>query len=180
MPPASASTARRLATAASLFPSGGADPRYDFTFTYSNGDSYTGYVYALDSYGYSLGYTQDVTGIEGGLTGRYQITNVDANDPSTPGQVFVTGYTDSENGATYSLSNNNLFPADPNNAYFGANYLSSESGYIIRSDFPDFQFGGGYYEADRLKDLGTLCGEPAKPTTSIIWDRSWVSPPSTS
>ncbi len=116
--------------------------RYDFTFTYGNGDYYTGFVFAAPDYGYDNYYSKTTTD-ENGQTGTYTITGVSTGyDVSKAGQVKVTSYYDHESGNTYKLTDNNLFVT------IGTAYLGSESGYIIQSGVPSFYFGGGYYEAD--------------------------------
>ena len=116
---------------------------YSFKFSYSDGDYYTGTVYASSSYGYSVGYTQIVTD-ENGHTDTYTITGVtNGQDPSLAGEVFVSSYYDSASGKIYT-------PVDSTTA-IGTSYLGSEHDYIIKSGVPEYRFGssgGTFYEAD--------------------------------
>jgi hypothetical protein len=113
---------------------------YAFLFTYGSGDYYTGTVYAEPEYGYSASYTMTTTD-EKGNTDTYAITGVTTGyDVSRAGQVYVSSYYDAGSNKTYT-------PVSGGTAG-GANYLTSEHGYIIQSGVPEFYFGGGYYEAD--------------------------------
>jgi probable HAF family extracellular repeat protein len=116
---------------------------YDFTFTYGNGDYYTGTVYAAPEYGYSTSYSKSVTD-ENGKTGAYGITKVTTGyDYSLAGQVYVTSYYDQESGQTYT-------PVSRGTTV-GTTYLGSEQDYIIQSGIPTYLFGssgGTFYEAD--------------------------------
>jgi hypothetical protein len=118
--------------------------RYDFVYSYNNGngDYYTGYVYAPTGYhDYAVGYKQTTTD-ENGQTGYYEITGATdlGSDGSTAGQVYVTSYYDKESGNTYTPVSNGTA--------VGSSYLDSEHDYIIKSGVPEFYFGDGYYEAD--------------------------------
>jgi len=117
---------------------------FDFTFTYGDGDSYTGQVYAPVNYGYYLGQTYNQTDENGNL-GYYEITGVSyvAVPGYANGQVWVCSYYDHESGNTYTPVGGG--------AAVGAAYLGSEEDYIIMSDIPEFRFGnsgGVFYEAD--------------------------------
>jgi len=113
---------------------------YNFKYTYGNGDYYTGWVNASQTYGYSVGYTEEITD-ENGQQGSYAITGTTTGKSgSKVGEVFIEVYYDSETDRTYGPVGFD----DP----VGTNYLASEGDYIIQSDIPDFYFGDGYYEAD--------------------------------
>ncbi|MFZ5447842.1 MAG: DNRLRE domain-containing protein [Thermodesulfobacteriota bacterium] len=120
--------------------------KYDFTFTYSNGDYYTGSVYAQTGYnGYAVGYTQNAT-VEGSLTGTYEITGATTvSDGSQNGQVFVDNYYNQESASPYT-------PMHTGSAV-GTNYLGTESDYILKDGVTEYLFGtigglGLFYEAD--------------------------------
>ncbi len=116
-----------------------------FRLSYANGDYYTGTVYADPAASrYYLGYTQTVTD-ENGQTATYEITAVAPGAATDPryGSVYVTGYYDAETGQTYTPT----VIGKP----LGANYLGSETGYILKSniDYLRFGFSGGvFWEAD--------------------------------
>ncbi len=113
---------------------------YDYTFTYGNGDSYLGKVYAAPENGYGEGYTRTVTD-ENGLTGAYAITGLAPGfDVGLAGQVFVNSYYDAESGAFQTLAT-----ANP----VGTDYLGSEDGYIRLAGVDAYHFGGATHaEAD--------------------------------
>ncbi len=116
---------------------------YNFTFSYSGLDSYTGTVYAEPEYGYYLTSTL-TTNAEGGQTGTYMITGVSTGfDVSLAGEVYVTSYYDYESGRTYTPVSNGTA--------VGTSYLGSEHDYIIKSGVPEYLFGKSgatFYEAD--------------------------------
>jgi hypothetical protein len=104
--------------------------RFRYTFTYSNGDSYTGSVYASqwDAYLASIGETWYLAGetwstaCEGGLTGTYLIGPVEEylEDTTKNGLVTVDSYYDMEMGRTYIPT-----------LFSGSDYLGSEYGFIV-------------------------------------------------
>ena len=138
--------------------------KYDFIHYYDNGtgDYYKGYVYAptyynykVETYSQTLIYVYEVgikipTLSEHYQSGYYKITKATdlKTDGSKDGRVYVTGYYDSESKKTFKP----MGSTKP----LGYNYLESESGYILKQDFPAYRFGsntvlkegGGYYEAD--------------------------------
>jgi len=117
---------------------------YNFKFTYANGDSYEGTVWARMDYGYFPGYSKVVTDENGG-NGKYSISSFKfLDDPAINdrlmGQVYVSKYYDSESKASFSpVSNGEVV---------GTEYLGSEYDYILQAGQPEFSFGGGYFEAD--------------------------------
>jgi hypothetical protein len=136
---------------------------YDYTFTFSNGDSYSGIVYAEPEKGYwskDVGYSSFQSGnVEIGLTGEYTTDNMTPGfDVSLAGKVTVASYQDVEMKRAYVPT-----------FTWGGNYLGSEYGYINLTDYPEkyhpaddfppginkFFFGncaGMMYEADVKQD----------------------------
>jgi Right handed beta helix region len=113
---------------------------YSFTYTFGDGDYYTGIVYASGGYGYYQGYSRTKIDARGN-TGTYSITAVLGNyNIKKAGQVYILKYYSHETDKTYN-------PVGGGTAV-GTNYLGSEYGYIIRSNVPGYYFGGGYYEAN--------------------------------
>ena len=107
---------------------------YDFTFTFGQGDTYTGTVIADPSYGYFETYSQ-VVSAEGG-TGTYSINRaVPGYNPVYAGQVDLLTYYDLESLRLYNNPMANLYPN------IGTSYLGSESGYIAASGIIPFFFG---------------------------------------
>jgi len=117
---------------------------YNFKFTYSNGDYYTGTVWAKAGYGYSPGDTWKVTDLYGN-TGAYRITGTGPAGDQTEGLVYVASYYDKESRKTLTPLNS----GQP----LGSNYLGSESGYLIDETVSQYYFTGasqGIYEADMV------------------------------
>ncbi|MBM4276098.1 MAG: hypothetical protein FJ134_16830 [Deltaproteobacteria bacterium] len=117
---------------------------YNFKFTYSNGDYYTGTVWAKAGYGYSPGDTWQVTDPYGS-TGTYRITGAGPAGDQTEGLVYVASYYDRESRKTVTPLNS----GQP----LGSNYLGSEAGYLIDETVPQYYFTGsgqGIYEADMV------------------------------
>jgi hypothetical protein len=118
--------------------------KYDFKYTYGNGDWYSGYVYAPMNYGYNFGaglepnytfYRQD----ENGKNGVYEITGINTTSSyssSLRGKVYVTQYYDAESKLTFNVNG------------YGSNYLGSESGYLYNnSSIPGYRFGDYLYDS---------------------------------
>ena len=103
---------------------------YDFNYKYSDGDSYTGKVYAMENYGYAVGSTKTVS-TNGTLTGQYSITAINHTDTISVynGSVYVNNYYDSQSGKSFS-------PVNIGNPV-GNNYLGSEGDYIIENNIPN-------------------------------------------
>ncbi|MFM8332888.1 MAG: hypothetical protein ACKN9T_14485, partial [Candidatus Methylumidiphilus sp.] len=97
--------------------------RYDFTFTYGNGDAYSGRAYATPGT-YTLGQSWTVVD-ENGQTGTYQIETVGltVNPVADKGKVFVTSYFDVETDQTVTPDNAS--------AALGAAGLGSERGSLL-------------------------------------------------
>ncbi len=113
---------------------------YVFTFSYGNGDYYTGTMYADPVMGYSVGGTQTTTD-ENGQTGTYEITGtITGVDAGGSGQVLISSYYDAESGKSFTPLGNG--------GVLGADYLGSEHGYIIKDGVSEYYFGEGQYEAD--------------------------------
>ncbi|MTJ42475.1 Calx-beta domain-containing protein [Dolichospermum flos-aquae] len=73
--------------------------QYNFTYNYGNGDSYTGYVYAVEGT-YTAGQTIGGIANETGYTGQYTIDSIASTtlDSFYNGHVYVTSYTDGDTG----------------------------------------------------------------------------------
>lgn len=120
---------------------------YSFSYTFGNGDYYTGTVYAKPTYGYyyksSTDYYKTQLIDENGQMGTYKITGMKGYyDHSMDGKVIINQYYNSENKTLYHVQLK---------SYYGSSYLKSESGWIIRNNVPQFYFGyynGKIYEAD--------------------------------
>ncbi len=108
---------------------------YNFTFYYDSGDYYSGTVYA------GLGYTPPSGVVTESGQGHYELSGPYYAPPGQDGLVYVDSYTDGESGRTYT--GNKLFFYS---AVAGADYLGSESGYIIQADNSEFFFGAGQYD----------------------------------
>lgn len=103
--------------------------RYDFKYSFKDGDWYTGYVYAPMNYGYEFGaglessysfYQAD----EFGKQGTYTITGIDTTksySTSLNGKVYVSKYYDAESKITVNVNG------------YGDSYLGSESGYLYNN-----------------------------------------------
>ncbi len=121
-----------------------ADAGDTYTFTYYYGDDsqdkYTGTVYypVTGTY-YYPGWKSPLRLNKTGQQGYYEITGMSyTGDPGKYGQVSVDWYYDRDaSGQRYRPVN-----------YTGANYLWSESGYIISSGVSAYRFGLGWWEAD--------------------------------
>jgi len=114
--------------------------KYNFTYFYGNGDSYSGYVYA-PSGTYSVGQLPDYYDNEtGSQQGYYVIDSVEDGENGTYGYVSVTSYTDADTGFGTTT-----------NLYSGVGYsgLGSEQGYAFNANpwTGDYYFSR-YYEAD--------------------------------
>ncbi len=139
----------RTATPAAMY-------RYDFTYTYSNGDNYRGWVYAAAAKGYTVGKTWQVADENGGK-GTYEITLQTEVTGGFCGRVHLgqDAYYDKETDTYYT-------PMDINKAV-GSNFLGSEAGYIIQANIPGYYFSR-YYEAEAS----------ANPTNYIRFDFKYV------
>jgi hypothetical protein len=117
---------------------------YTFTYSYGNGDRYTGYGYSnLKTYASGQKIFDNVAN-ETGFTGFYSITSVidKPGEIKNINQVVVDRYYDSERNATYT-------PA----AGSGSKGLGSELGYLARGD------RSTYFQAHRQEaDLPVLLG----------------------
>ena len=123
--------------------------QYNFTYNYGNGDSYTGYVYAVDGT-YAAG--QTIGGYnETGYPGQYTIDSITptALDSSYNNRVYVTSYTDGDTG--YGTTTNVSRDWQGVNGYGG---LGSEGGnaYDVNGNSSDPYFSQ-YYEADIQNQL---------------------------
>ncbi len=116
--------------------------RYNFIYTYNNGDYYSGIVYADPSYGYYPGWKKTQIN-ETGELGWYRITGMSYKGVTSSlyGKVLVKNYFDG------SATGNYYVPLAAS-AYFGTAYLGSEYGYIIELNNPAYKFGGGYDETN--------------------------------
>lgn len=117
--------------------------KYDFRYTYANGDWYSGYVYAPMNYGYNFG-----AGLEPNYTflkwdennkaGTYEIIGINTTtnfSASLKGKVYVTQYYDAESQITFNVNGS------------GTNYLGSESGYLYNNtSIAGFRFGDYVYD----------------------------------
>ncbi|MBD2138145.1 hypothetical protein H6F32_11215 [Anabaena sp. FACHB-1237] len=114
--------------------------KYNFTYFYGNGDSYSGYAYALSGT-YSLGQLPDYYDNEtGSQQGYYVIDSVEDGENGTNGYVSVTSYTDADTGFGTTT-----------NIYSGLGYygLGSESGSAFNANPWTGDHGfSSYYEAD--------------------------------
>ncbi|WP_303864486.1 cadherin domain-containing protein [Cylindrospermopsis raciborskii] len=126
--------------------------RYNFTYSYGNGDSYSGYVYELEGT-YSVGRLSGNFSNETNLatpTGFYTIDSLGetTTDSSFNKRVYLTRYTDSDTGFG---STTNLWP--PSNSVSSYSGLGSEYGYAYDSNFfsadPYFT---NYFEADLISN----------------------------
>ncbi|MEB3120303.1 MAG: M10 family metallopeptidase, partial [Snowella sp.] len=110
--------------------------QYYFTYSYGNGDTYSGYVYALTGT-YTAGQVLGGYTNETGYDGSYYINYVDSvgYDSSYAGQVYVDNYYDGDTSfASYSADG------------YGSSGLGSESGTVYGS-FTSDSFSN-YDEAD--------------------------------
>lgn len=119
---------------------------YDFTFLYSDGDSYTGRVVDDGTYGYKPGMTVTPPG----AGGKYTITAVDP--AATPkdalaGYTYATLYHDATAKTDYQPSD--MIPASP---YYqrpvGYGGLGTETDYIQKS--------GGYYKFTPAAEVSSI------------------------
>ena len=109
-------------------------------------DYYSGTVYASPDYGYSPGWRSEPITDENGVTGYYTVTSQTGfvDDADQFGQVLVSSYYDQEYGNSYiPLKYAQAVPAAA-----GAEYLGSESDYIIQDGPQSLRFGfvAGEYE----------------------------------
>lgn len=118
---------------------------YAFSYTFGNGDYYTGTVYAKPTYGYYFNSNTDYYSLqkkdENNQMGLYKITGIKGYyDHSNDGKVMIHQYFNSENNTLYT----------PVTSQSGG-YLGKEYGWIIKSNEPHFYFGNYSsvnYEAD--------------------------------
>jgi len=123
--------------------------QYNFTYSYGNGDSYSGYIYAAEGT-YFAG--QELSGYynETGNYGYYTIDSVELGNTSTGynGYVYVTSYYDGDTGygtAGYVSSGT---------GYYG---LTSEYGYAYDSNgYSSDSYFSYYSEADILNQYYTF------------------------
>ncbi|MFN5516500.1 MAG: hypothetical protein ACK5CA_17645, partial [Cyanobacteriota bacterium] len=117
--------------------------KYEFTYYYGNGDSYSGIVYAAAD-AYSVGDIITYGYNETGEEGYYSITGVDETVTGTEGQVIVTSYVDDDMmfGET-----TDIYPTiySSPSGYSG---LGSEYGYAYNANFSGDSYFTPYYEAD--------------------------------
>lgn len=105
---------------------------FTYSFTYANGDRYTGVTYAPKAK-YYPGYLQERLD-EAGQKGVYRITRAASYTTALrDGWVTVYSYYDAESGKTY-------YPAAKLD-HLGAGSLGSEGGYILAEGKPEFHFG---------------------------------------
>jgi hypothetical protein len=130
---------------------GNAAQAYDYTFTYGNGDSYTGIVYATLDKGYYPGLSWAGSG--GGQTGTYQITGVEPGSSDYDekvGQVFIASYHDAATGLDYTpLEYTQGLPC-------GMDYLGSEE---FRGGIAQVTNNNGYFYDDihpQITDDGVI------------------------
>ncbi|WP_290601674.1 choice-of-anchor L domain-containing protein, partial [Anabaena sp. AL93] len=111
--------------------------QYNFTYTYGNGDSYSGYGYAAQGT-YTVGQVLDGYTNETGNPGYYTIDSVDNAGTGNSNYVYVTSYTDGDTGygTTNSISSE------------GYSGLGSEYGYAYNS-----AGGGDYFSNSNEADL---------------------------
>ena len=119
---------------------------FNFTFTYANNDSYSGYVYASPTHGYYPGWQSALVETEAGY-GSYKITGMSYTPRVPTGLVYVSSYMDTDSsGRTYTP----LKYAAGQCA--STDYLGSEYDYIISNASSSYLFGNResvlYYEAD--------------------------------
>ena len=97
--------------------------KYDFKYTYSNGNSYYGNVYCDPSYYYFPGRTWNYFE-EGGKKGLYEILKGEYNSSYSNlyGDVFVTSFYDKVNNAIYTPTDTKIIA--------GNRYLGSEKFYV--------------------------------------------------
>ncbi|OKH44624.1 hypothetical protein NIES2101_28185 [Calothrix sp. HK-06] len=114
---------------------------YTFTYSYGNGDSYTGYGYAESNKYTTNQYIYDTSSNETGYKGNYQINSVTNYTGATSliNQVYVSSYYDGDSSKKYYT------PASGS----GSSGLGSEYGYLVSNNFNTY-FGSKYYEADIL------------------------------
>jgi hypothetical protein len=108
---------------------------YEFKFTYSNGDYYTGTVWAAADYGYIAGGNPRQVTDPYGNTGSYLITAAGQVGFQKAGQVYVGSYYDQESGKTFTPLGND----QP----LGTGYLGTEAGYIIDNQVAQYYFAAG-------------------------------------
>jgi len=113
--------------------------RYEYKYTYGNGDYYTGYFYAAPGGPYYPGYKMSKRN-ELGRLGLYEITAMSyvGVNPSNYGNIYVSYY--------YDEASKKLFKPLLYQLPLGVKYLTSEVGYIINDDVDAYKFGAGYYE----------------------------------
>ena len=124
--------------------------KYNFTYSYGNGDSYSGYGYAAVGT-YTAGQVLGGYANETGYTEAYTINSVELGNTNAGynGYVYVTSYTDGDTG--YGTTTNVSHDWQGVNGYGG---LGSESGnaYDANGNSSDSSFSQ-YYEADIQNQL---------------------------
>jgi hypothetical protein len=125
----------QYAIAGTIVTSGSLSDQYSFTYYYGNGDSYSGYGYALTGT-YYQGQNVGLYPNETGYDGYYTIDSVYSGyDSSVEGQVYVDSYYDGDTSLTnYSTSG------------YGYSGLGSESG-TVYGEYTNDSFSN-YNEAD--------------------------------
>lgn len=122
--------------------------KYNFKFTYGDGDYYSGWLYAVaDPNYYVLNRAIIVKKDENGRWGSYTITSAGIRelDHTRNGQVWVDKYY-----YKYGKTPGTYIPFKYKaNTYAGTGYLGSEIDYIIVNNDNKYRFGQGYYEVDR-------------------------------
>ena len=118
--------------------------KYNFTYSYGNGDSYSGYGYAAVGT-YTAGQVLGGIANEIGYAGQYTIDFVENTNAGYNGYVYVTSYTDGDTGygTTTNLYN-----------YGGYSGLGSEYGYAYDANgYSSDSYFSQYYEADIQNQL---------------------------
>jgi hypothetical protein len=131
----------RVATEKDTFTVPVSGGRFGFRFDYGNGDWYSGYFYGKYT-DYNVGWTKETS------AGLYRILTKAYSTVATSyyGKVYLDKYWDTHSRMYYSgASLISMF-----GSYYGASYLGSESGWLIKAyTYPKYRFFGfGYYEAD--------------------------------
>ncbi len=122
--------------------------KYDFKFTYGDGDYYYGWLYAPANPNYYVpNRAIIVKKDENGRWGSYTIIGAGIRelDETKNGEVWVAGYY-----YRWGKVPGTYIPFQyMANTYAGNNYLGSEVDYIIDNANSKYRFGQGYYEVDR-------------------------------
>ncbi|MCX5984418.1 MAG: dockerin type I domain-containing protein [Nostocales cyanobacterium LacPavin_0920_SED1_MAG_38_18] len=120
--------------------------KYNFTYNYGNGDSYSGYGYAAVGT-YTAGQVLGGYANETGYTGQYTIDSVELGNTNAGynGYVYVTSYTDGDTG---------FGAAGYLNIGTGYSGLGSEYGYAYDANgYSSDSYFSQYYEADIQNQL---------------------------